>query len=191
MKELNRFRQFLTEGDKDHKHTYKQIDPDGTAECTKCGLRNSDPSKTGEKVVKENKYDIEDPESPMYALEDNDQDVAILNNMTSKYGKDVVLMWLSSGEYGDQEYFEEGKLLKEESIKDIENSWHGVIEILYSKDDFKKIMNAKKFEDLEEREQALIGRALKRWERESGKNMNVADYFKAVRNDLTTLSKNL
>ena len=34
----------------DHKHTYKQIDPDGTAECTKCGLRNSDPSKTGEKV---------------------------------------------------------------------------------------------------------------------------------------------
>ena len=31
----------------DHKHTYKQIDPDGTAECTKCGLRNSDPSKTG------------------------------------------------------------------------------------------------------------------------------------------------
>ena len=52
-------------------------------------------------------------------------------------------------------------------------------------------MNAKKFEDLEEREQALIGRALKRWEGESGKNMNVADYFKAVRNDLITLSKNL
>ena len=81
--------------------------------------------------------------------------------------------------------------LKEESIKDIENSWHGVIEILYSKDDFKKIMNAKKFEDLEEEEQALMGRALRRWERDSGKNMNVADYFKAVRNDLTTLSKNL
>ena len=38
------------EAKKDHKHTYKQIDPDGTAECTKCGLRNSDPSKTGEKV---------------------------------------------------------------------------------------------------------------------------------------------
>tara|TARA_R110001583_G_C5528077_1_gene398283 strand:+ start:41 stop:529 length:489 start_codon:yes stop_codon:yes gene_type:complete len=93
MKELNRFRKFLTEDKKsisggmllsenapgyddrkfgnplptlesvqaaheakkdeeveDHKHTYKQIDPDGTAECTKCGLRNSDPSKTGEKV---------------------------------------------------------------------------------------------------------------------------------------------
>ena len=39
--------------DKDHKHTYKQIDPDGTAECTKCGLRNSDPSKTGESKLNE------------------------------------------------------------------------------------------------------------------------------------------
>ncbi len=37
------------------KHDYKQIDPDGTAECTKCGLRNSDPSKTGEKVRSEGK----------------------------------------------------------------------------------------------------------------------------------------
>jgi len=37
------------------KHDYKQIDPDGTAECTKCGLRNSDPSKTGEKVRSESK----------------------------------------------------------------------------------------------------------------------------------------
>ena len=48
----------LEEDDKDHKHTYKQIDPDGTAECTKCGLRNSDPSKTGEKVVKEGDGDV-------------------------------------------------------------------------------------------------------------------------------------
>jgi hypothetical protein len=90
-----------------------------------------------------------------------------------------------------KKYLSEGKLIKEESIKDIENSWHGVIEILYSKDDFRKIMNVEKFEDLEERDQALIDRALKRWEKESGKNMNVADYFKAVKNDLTTLSKNL
>ena len=56
------------------------------------------------KVLKENKYDIEDPESPLSQLNDNDQDVAILNNMTKKYGKDVVLMWLSSGEYGDSLY---------------------------------------------------------------------------------------
>ena len=43
-----------------HKHTYKQIDPDGTAECTKCGLRNSDPSKTGEKVNEGSTPSIED-----------------------------------------------------------------------------------------------------------------------------------
>ena len=65
------------------------------------------------KLLKENKYDIDDPNSPLGQLNDNDQDVAILNNMIKKYGKDVVLMWMSSGEYGDREYFEEGKLLKE------------------------------------------------------------------------------
>ena len=43
-----------------HKHTYKQIDPDGTAECTKCGLRNSDPSKTGEKVNEGSTPSLED-----------------------------------------------------------------------------------------------------------------------------------
>ena len=69
------------------------------------------------KLLKENKYDIDDPNSPLGQLNDNDQDVAILNNMTKKYGKDVVLMWMSSGEYGDREYFEEGKLLKEDITK--------------------------------------------------------------------------
>ncbi len=43
----------IDEGDDCSKHDYKQIDTDGTAECTKCGLRNSDPSKTGEKVRSE------------------------------------------------------------------------------------------------------------------------------------------
>jgi len=62
------------------------------------------------RLLKENKYDIDDPNSPLGQLNDNDQDVAILNNMTKKYGKDVVLMWMSSGEYGDREYFEEGRL---------------------------------------------------------------------------------
>ena len=66
------------------------------------------------KILKENKYDIDDPNSPLGQLNDNDQDVAILNNMTKKYGKDVVLMWMSSGEYGDREYFEEGKLYEED-----------------------------------------------------------------------------
>ena len=67
------------------------------------------------KLLKENKYDIDDPNSPLGQLNDNDQDVAILNNMTKKYGLDVVLMWMSSGEYGDREYFEEGAI-KEESF---------------------------------------------------------------------------
>ena len=66
------------------------------------------------RLLKENKYDIDDPNSPLGQLNDNDQDVAILNNMTKKYGKDVVLMWMSSGEYGDREYFEEGKLYEED-----------------------------------------------------------------------------
>ena len=91
MKELNTFRQFLAEGDKDHKHTYKQIDPDGTAECTKCGLRNSDPSKTGEKVVKENdKNDSFDVEAALkQALRnesgrDNDVRLVDYDNMKRK-----------------------------------------------------------------------------------------------------------
>jgi len=76
--------------------------------------RDDLPNLAEGKLLKENKYDIDDPNSPLGQLNDNDQDVAILNNMTKKYGKDVVLMWMSSGEYGDREYFEEGKLLKEE-----------------------------------------------------------------------------
>jgi len=70
------------------------------------------------RLLKENKYDIDDPNSPLGQLNDNDQDVAILNNMTKKYGLDVVLMWMSSGEYGDREYFEEGRLLKEDYDKE-------------------------------------------------------------------------
>ena len=50
------------------------------------------------KLLKENRYDIDDPNSPLGKLNDNDKDVAILNNMTKKYGKDVVVMWLTSGE---------------------------------------------------------------------------------------------
>ena len=48
--------EFSKQDDENHKHIYKQIDPDGTAECTICGLRNSDPSKTGEKVVAESTW---------------------------------------------------------------------------------------------------------------------------------------
>ena len=67
----------------------------------------------------------------MGQLNDNDQDVAILNNMTKKYGLDVVLMWMSSGEYGDREYFEEGKLLKE----DVEKISNEEFTIVFNADD--------------------------------------------------------
>lgn len=68
--------------DKDHKHTYKQIDPDGTAECTKCGLRNSDPSKTGEKVLKESETD-----GSQYHIDQIDDD--LMNGEFDSY-EDVV-----------------------------------------------------------------------------------------------------
>ncbi len=67
------------------------------------------------KQLKENRYDIEDPNSPLGQLNDNDQDVAILNSMTKKHGLDIVLMWLSSGEYGElgSAYFDdEGNLME-------------------------------------------------------------------------------
>ena len=83
------------------------------------------------KLLRENKYDIDDPNSPLGQLNDNDQDVAILNNMTKKYGLDVVLMWMSSGEYGDREYFEEGKLLKE----DVEKISNEEFTIVFNADD--------------------------------------------------------
>ena len=69
----------LSEGDKDHKHTYKQIDPDGTAECTKCGLRNSDPSKTGEKVVKED-----------YENDYNSSSYDLVKEMTFEKVRDII-----------------------------------------------------------------------------------------------------
>ncbi len=67
------------------------------------------------KLLKENRYDIEDPNSPLGQLNNNDQDVAIINSMTKKYGLDIVLMWLSSGEYGElgSAYFDdEGNLME-------------------------------------------------------------------------------
>ena len=73
----------------------------------------------------EDRYDIDDPNSPLGKLNDNDQDVSILNNMIKKYGKDVVLMWMSSGDYGERkttrsgiEYVSEGPL--NEAMFDVE-----------------------------------------------------------------------
>ena len=48
------------------------------------------------------RYDYDVENSAINKLNDNDDDVKVLNDLIIKYGKDVVLMWLSSGEYGDK-----------------------------------------------------------------------------------------
>ena len=47
------------------------------------------------------KYDIHNPNSKLFQLNENEEDVNTLNALTKKYGKDVVLYWLSSGNYGE------------------------------------------------------------------------------------------
>lgn len=42
--------------------------------------------------------DFDNPESPLARLNDG-PDADVLNNITEKYGKDVVLYWLTSGNY--------------------------------------------------------------------------------------------
>jgi len=52
-------------------------------------------------VLSENRYDINDPNSPMGKLND-EYESSGLKGIVDKYGLDVVLMMLSSGEYGDR-----------------------------------------------------------------------------------------
>jgi hypothetical protein len=51
--------------------------------------------------INENRYDINDPNSPMGKLND-EYESSGLKGIVDKYGLDVVLMMLSSGEYGDR-----------------------------------------------------------------------------------------
>ena len=71
--------------------------------------------------LQENKYDIDDPNSPLGKLND-DYESSGLKGIIDKYGLDVVLMMLSSGEYGERkstssgiEYTSEGKLKTKEN----------------------------------------------------------------------------
>lgn len=57
--------------------------------------------------ISENRYDLDDETSPLYILNDTEDDVNILNDLIEKYGLDVLLMWLSSGEYGSGIYDQE------------------------------------------------------------------------------------
>ena len=49
--------------------------------------------------LNEQKLDIEEPGNPLYDLNNNDRDVAILNGLISKYGLNTVQLWITSGEY--------------------------------------------------------------------------------------------
>ena len=42
---------------------------------------------------------IDTPGNPLYDLNNNDRDVAILNGLISKYGLNTVQLWITSGEY--------------------------------------------------------------------------------------------
>ena len=44
---------------------------------------------------------IDTPGNPLYDLNNNDRDVAILNGLIDKYGLKAVQLWITSGEYGD------------------------------------------------------------------------------------------
>ena len=75
----------------------------------------------GKGKLQENKYDIDDPNSPLGKLND-DYESSGLKGIIDKYGLDVVLMMLSSGEYGKRkstssgiEYTSEGKLKTKEN----------------------------------------------------------------------------
>jgi len=45
---------------------------------------------------KKDKYNINNPKSKLFELNENEKDTK-----TKKYGKDIVLFWLSSGNYGE------------------------------------------------------------------------------------------
>ena len=58
-------------------------------------------SEPKQKKMDEEKYNIHNPNSKLFQLNENEEDVNTLNALTKKYGKDVVLYWLSSGNYGE------------------------------------------------------------------------------------------
>ena len=49
--------------------------------------------------LNEQKLDIDEPGNPLYDLNNNDRDVAILNGLIDKYGLKAVQLWVTSGEY--------------------------------------------------------------------------------------------
>ena len=72
--------------------------------------------KLNESVLSENRYDINDPNSPLGKLSD-EYESSGLKGIVDNYGLDVVLMILSSGEYGDR--LNESILSEEIQVGDI------------------------------------------------------------------------
>ena len=50
---------------------------------------------------KKDRYNINNPKSKLFELNENEKDTKTINALTKKYGKDIVLFWLSSGNYGE------------------------------------------------------------------------------------------
>jgi len=52
-------------------------------------------------MSKKDRYNINNPKSKLFQLNENEKDTKTINTLTKKYGKDIVLFWLSSGNYGE------------------------------------------------------------------------------------------
>ena len=77
--------------EKNYSNYFKKMDKNRLEELVKAALMGP---------MNENRYDINDPNSPLGKLND-EYESSGLKSIVDKYGLDVVLMILSSGEYGD------------------------------------------------------------------------------------------
>jgi len=78
--------------EKNYSNYFKKMDKNRLEELVKAALMGP---------MNENRYDINDPNSPLGKLND-EYESSGLKSIVDKYGLDVVLMMLSSGEYGDR-----------------------------------------------------------------------------------------
>lgn len=56
--------------------------------------------------TKQIRYNINNPKSKLFELNNNEKDTKTLNALTKKYGKDIVLFWLTNGNYGEKSDWE-------------------------------------------------------------------------------------
>ena len=55
---------------------------------------------------KEEYYNINNPKSKLFQLNENEKDTKTLNSLTKKYGWDIVVFWLTNGNYGEKSDWE-------------------------------------------------------------------------------------